>query len=181
MKQLGTFPEAFSLTIYVQTCILFFSICQYKLLYQYRKSNIYPLLTIFPLPGVIWLQGWKRKRNVSHSKKERNKEQGGSYFVTGPFHMKCWGCVEELWQTGFHSSTEAHRVLPSAKSCQQRWPFNTPQRPRHTGSALHGQGKGKDRGREEGEERELGLYRALLMCSHPQYHKKAFILCLRKN
>lgn len=154
MKELGPFPEAFSLTIYVRTCILFFFLhLSVQPPYQCCKSNMYPLPTIPPSPWVIWLQGWKRKRNVTHCEKEKkkkwNKEQGGSYFVTGPFHMKCWGCVEELWQTGFHSSTEAHRVLPSAKSCQQRWPFNTTQRPRHTGSAFHGQDKGKDRGREE--------------------------------
>ncbi len=152
MKQLGTFPEAFSLTIYVQRSIyLFFSICQYKLPYQCRKSNIYPLPTIPPRRGSFDFRAGKENEMWVIAKKEWNKEQGGSYFVTGPFHMKCWGCVEELWQTGFHSSTEARRVLPSAKSCQQQWPFNKTQRPRHTGSAFHGQGKGKDRRREQRE------------------------------
>lgn len=114
----------------------------------------YILYPQFPLAVGHLTSGLEKKtkcESLQKKKKERNKEQGGLYFVTGPFHMKCWGCAEELWQTGFHSSTKAQRVLQSAKSCQQRWPFNSTQRPRHTGSAFHGQGKGKDRGREERE------------------------------
>lgn len=186
MKQLGTFPEAFSLTIYVRTSILFFSICQYKPPYQCRKSNIYPLPTIPPCRGSfdfragkeneMWVIARKKNKSETKSRAVHILWQALSTWSAGVV----WRNYDRLVFTAPPKPTESCQVLRAAS--------NGDLLIRHKDHGTQGQlstdkarGRIEDEKREKEKERERGLYQALLMCSHPQTHKKAFILFHRKN
>ncbi len=179
MKQLGTFPEAFSLTIYVQTSIyLFFSICQYKPPYQCRKSNIYPYPQ-FPLAVGHLTSGLEKKTKCESLRKKSETKSRAVHIL--------WQALS-TWSAGVVWRNYDRLVFTAppkpAESCQVlRAASNSDLLIRHKDHGTQGQlSTDKARGRIEDENREKkgrewGLYQALLMCSHPQTHKKDFILC----
>lgn len=140
---------------------------------------LYPQFS--PLLWVIWLQGWKRKRNVSHSKKERRKKgetksrvvhilwQALSTWSAGVV----WRNYDRLVFTAPPKPTESCQVLRAAS--------NGDLLIRHKDHGTQGQlSTDNARGRIEDERREK-KESSVTTASHPQNHKKAFILCWRKN